>query len=231
MEQLNDELIKEQIVAELDNRKVPRMCENCTKWDRGNSVCTKIFKRTAGFMTCGDHEFRTEKLEREAKEYLKAEQIECDKIENLLALAITASNLTTCYVEDVETRTRKFYKMEKEKRNKQLLRKDITMAEDIDKAMKAITELLRKIDQQYRFYVQPHIDRALMGRDKQFDVRKLDSHLNNSLEFGRLLIKFTKKCLYNEDNSNKVFAFLDSLVNDVDYALTDDDAEHYKLKE
>jgi hypothetical protein len=182
-------------------------------------------------MTCGDHEFKTEKLEREAKEYLKAEQIECDKIENLLALAITASNLTTCYVEDVETRTRKFYKMEKEKRNKQLLRKDITMAEDIDKAMKAITELLRKIDQQYRFYVQPHIDRALMGRDKQFDVRKLDSHLNNSLEFGRLLIKFTKKCLYNEDNSNKVFAFLDSLVNDVDYALTDDDAQHYKLKE
>lgn len=231
MEKLNEELIREQIVKELDDRNVPRMCENCTKWHRPETLCTRIGKRTALFMTCNDHEFKTEKLEREAKEYIKAEQLECDKIENLLALAITTANLTTCYVEDVEKKTKKLYNIEKEKRQKQLLRKDITMAEDIDKAMLAIAELLRKIDQQYRFYIQPHIDRALMGKERKFDERRWDSHMNNSLEFGRLLIKFTKKCLYNEGNSNKVFAFLDSLVNDVDYALTDKDAEHYKLKE
>ena len=164
-------------------------------------------------------------------EYLKAEQTECEKIENLLALAITCANLTTCLIEDFERRTRKLYDREKEKRTKQLLRKDLTMGEDMDKAMKAIEEHLRKIDQQYRFYIQPRIDYMFTGKDKKYNVEKSDQHLNNSLEFGRLFINFTRKCIGNGANSDKVFALLDSLENDNPYGLTEADAEHYRLKE
>lgn len=225
------ETIKTEILKELDNRDVPRMCANCVKWDRVSSRCPNTGKITQSFMFCPQHEFKTEKFERETTEYLKAEKLECEKIENLLALSITCANLTTCLTEDFEMRTRKLYDREKEKRTKQLLRKDLTMGEEIDKAMKAIEEHLRKIDQQYRFYIQPRIDYMFTGKDKKYDVEKADGHLNNSLEFGRLFINFTRKCIGNQENSDKVFDLLDSLVNDTPYGLTDSDAEHYRLKE
>lgn len=182
-------------------------------------------------MFCPSHEFKTEKLERDTTEYLKAEKLECEKIENLLALSITCANLTTCFIEDFESRTRKLYDRETEKRTKQLLRKDLTMGEEIDHAMEKIEEYLHKIDQQYRFYIQPRIDYMFTGKDKKYDVEKSDQHLNNSLEFGRLFISFTRKCIGNQENSDKVFDLLDSLVNDTPYGLTDSDAEHYRLRD
>lgn len=223
--------IKAEILKEFDIRNVPRMCGNCARWNRASSRCGDTGKITRDFMFCPTHEFKTEKLERDTQEYLKAEKLECEKIENLLALAITCSNLTTCFVEDFETRTRKLYDREKEKRTRLLLRKDLTMGEEIDKAMKAIEEHLRKIDQQYRFYVQPRIDYMFTGKDKKYDAEKADSHLSNSLEFGRLIVNFTRKCIGNAANSDKVFDLLDSLENDSPYGLTDSDAEHYRLKE
>lgn len=227
----SEEKIKTEILKELDNRNVPRMCANCVKWDRTSSRCPNTGKITQSFMFCPQHEFKTEKLERETTEYLKAEKLECEKIENLLALAITCSNLTTCLIEDFETRTRKLYDREKEKRTRQLLRKDLTMGEDMDKAMKAIEEHLRKIDQQYRFYIQPRIDYMFTGKDKKYDIEKSDQHLNNSLEFGRLFLYFTIKCIDNKENCDKVFELLESMQNDAPYGLTMQDAEHYRLKE
>ena len=232
MEKLpSQESVKSEILKELNDRNVPRMCENCTRWDRPSSRCPLSGKVTYSFMTCGKHEFKTERFERETMEYLKAEQKECEKIENLLALAITCSNLTTCLIEDFETRTRKLYDREKEKRTKLLLRKDLTMGEEIDKAMENIAEHLRKIDQQYRFYIQPRIDYMFTGKDKKYNAEKSDQHLNNSLEFGRLFINFTRKCIGNATNSDKVFDLLDSLTNDTPYGLTDSDAEHYRLRD
>lgn len=225
------ETIKTEVLKELDKKDVPRMCSNCVLWDRASSRCSVIDKLTQSFMTCPNHEFKTEKFERETLEYLQAEKLECEKIENLLALAITCSNLTTCLIEDFEMRTRKLYDREKEKRTRQLLRKDLTMGEDIDKAMKAIEEHLRKIDQQYRFYIQPRIDYMFTGKDKKYDVEKSDQHLNNSLEFGRLFLYFTIKCIDNKENCDKVFELLESMQNDAHYGLTMQDAEHYRLRD
>lgn len=231
MELPSKETIKTEVLKQLDVKDVPRMCSNCVSWQRGASRCSVIDKLTQSFMTCPKHEFKTEKFEREAMEYLQAEKLECEKIENLLALSITCSNLTTCLIEDFETRTRKLYDREKEKRTRQLLRKDLTMGEEIDKAMKVISEYLRKIDQQYRFYIQPRIDHMFTGKDKKYDVEKSDQHLNNSLEFGRLFLYFTIKCIGNKENCDKVFELLESMHNNVSYGLTIQDAEHYRLRE
>jgi len=231
MELPSKETVKTEVLKELDKKDVPRMCSNCVLWDRASSRCSDIGKLTQSFMVCPKHEFKTEKFEREAMEYLQAEKLECEKIENLLALAITCSNLTTCLIEDFETRTRKLYDREKEKRTKQLLRKDLIMGEGMDKAMKAIEEHLRKIDQQYRFYIQPRIDYMFTGKDKKYDVEKSDQHLNNSLEFGRLFLYFTIKCIDNKENCDKVFELLESMQNDAPYGLTMQDADHYRLRD
>ena len=225
------ETIKRTIDRELEERNVPRMCSNCVTWDRACSRCPKHNNRiTQSFMTCNKHEFKTEKLERESMEYLKEESLECEKIENLLALAITCANLTTCLLEDFETRTRKLHAKEADRRTKLLLRKDLNMGESMIKAFRTIEELLRKADSQYRFYVQAEIDKMFNGKDKKYNVEKHDQHLNNSLEFGRLFIQFTRKCIGNKENCDKVFDLLDSMVNDQPYGLTEQDAEHYRLK-
>lgn len=225
------EKVKSEILKELDQRDVPRMCSNCVTWNRANSRCPKHNNMiTQSFMTCPGHEFKTEKLEREAMEYLKDEAVECEKIENLLALAITCANLTTCLLEDFENRTKRLHVKETDRRTKLLLRKDLTMGETMIKAFKTIDDLLHKVDSQYRFYVQPEIDRMLTGKDKKCNVEKYDQHLNNSLEFGRLFIQFTRKCIGNKENRDKVFDLLDNMVNDQPYGLTEQDAEHYRLK-
>lgn len=226
----SQETVKTEILKELDNRNVPRMCSNCVTWDRATSRCNDTMKLTHSFMFCPKHMFKTEKLEREAMEYMKAESEECGKIENLLALAITSANVTSCFIEDFENRTKKLHKMEKDKRARCLLRKDLDMGDELEKGMEDIKTFLEKIDQRFRFYIQPHIDRMFTEKGKGYNVEKSDGHLNNSLELGRLLVKFVQKCIGNQSNSDKVFDLLDSLTNDTPYALTDKDAARYKLK-
>lgn len=226
------ETIKREIDRELEERNVPRMCSNCVTWDRACSRCPKNNNMiTHSFMVCDKHEFKTEKLERESMEYLREEALECEKIENLLALAITCANLTTCILEDFENRTKKLHVKETDRRTKLLLRKDLTMGETMIKAFKTIDGLLHKVDSQFRFYVQPEIYRMLNGKDKQCNVEKYDQMLNNSLEFGRLFIQFTRKCIGNSENRDSVFSLLDSLQNDHPYGLDDKDIEHYRLKD
>lgn len=227
----NKEVVKTEILRELEERNVPRMCSNCVTWDRANSRCPKNNNIiTQSFMTCPGHEFRTEKLERDSMEYLRQESLECEKIENILALAIVCGNLTTCFLQDFETRTKRLYVMEKDRNTKLKLRKDLNMGQSMIKAFKAIDDHLHKIDSQFRFYVQSEIDKMFNGKDSKCNVEKYDQHLSNSLEFGRLFIQFTRKCIGNSENRDKVFDLLDNMVNDQPYGLTEQDAEHYRLK-
>lgn len=206
------------------------MCDNCASWCRERSRCPKFNKITPSYMFCPQHEFEWEAAERENREFLSAEKIECDKIEAVLAMALTTATLSSVLTEDFIKRTRRFYENEKDKQIKLWLRKDMNMGEEIQQAMDKIGEYLDKIDQQYRFYIQSNLDKLFTKKDKKLDIAKEDGHLANSMDLGKLLIKFTKKCIGNDKNYNMVFAFLDTLENDTPYPLTDQDAAKYKLK-
>ena len=181
-------------------------------------------------MFCPSHEFEWEAAQREGREFLSAEQKECSKIEAVLAMALTTATLSSVFIEDFIKRTRRLYENENEKQIKLWLRKDMNMGEEIQNAMGKIEEHLEKIDQQYRFYVQSNLDKLFTQKDKKLDITKEDGHLANSMDLGKLLIKFTKKCIGNDKNYNMVFGFLDALENDTPYPLTDQDAARYKLK-
>lgn len=211
-------------------KQVPRMCGNCATWDRCSSRCPKYNKITQSFMFCPSHEFEWEAAQREDREFLSAEQKECNKIEAVLAMALTTATLSSVFIEDFIKRTRRLYENEDEKQIKLWLRKDMNMGEEIQKAMGKIEQHLEKIDQQYRFYVQSNLDKLFTKKDNKLDISKEDGHLANSMDLGRLLINFTKKCIGNDKNYNMVFAFLDALENDTPYPLTEQDAARYKLK-
>ena len=225
----NNDIIKREILRELNDRKVPRQCGNCTKWARSEKRCSACGRLVESFMFCPDHEFETERLERRSQEAIAEEQKECEKIENLLALMLTLANMVTCVAEDFGARTRKLYDKEKDKETRLLLRKDMNISEDVTKAFKAIQEHLRKIEQQYSWYVYPHEKRVVSKKGK-FDVEKSDGHLGNAFELLRGLMKMIKKALGMERGMERIFEFLDTLPDSPYYALEEKDIEHYKLK-
>lgn len=227
--ELSEDVVRLQAIEQSKEKDVIKMCTNCVKWDKGCKKCFRTGTHTESYMFCPYHEFEIDNIVRIAMNDLKRQQCESDKVENLLALAITTANTTTCFLEDLESRIRKVYNAEKDKNNRKLLRKDLDMAETMEKAFKDIDGLLEKINQRYRFYIEPYIMKWFSSEGK-FNAKQADGHLNNSMEFGRLLMMFTMKCIGNEKNCNAVFGLLDSMTNDADYALTPKDAEHYKLR-
>lgn len=224
------EELKKGVETMMSQMKVARMCENCGRWNPQKSVCTRTGSGTLKFMFCPAHEFETETLARRAQEELKEQLEDSKKIESLLALSVTTACSTSCFVEDMERRMKKFYKAEKDKRVKSLLKKDLDMAEQMDKAFKQIQYHLKEIDKQYQFYVQPWQDK-LFSENGELKVDRSDAHLNNSFEICKLVGKFVKGCIGHKENYDKVFELLDTLVNPAQYPLTDKDFDHYKLQE
>ena len=212
-----------------DVKNVARACANCVRWDAKETRCGDSGKLMPAYMVCRAHEFKTERIAKLALEFLEKQQIEADKIENILALALTAANTTTCFIEDLETRVRSLYNAEKDKDIRRLLRKDLDMADSMKKAFADIEEFLVKIERRYRFYIQPHVMR-IFTKGGKFNEELSDGHLNNAMEFGRLLMLYTIKCIGNKENDDAVFSMLHSLKNDSGYALTEKDAEHYRLR-
>ena len=216
-------------LKEFETRKIARACANCCKWEKANTRCSVSKKTMPAYMTCLAHEFESEHIANAVIDSLKTQQKESDKIENLLALALTTANTTTCFLEDLEVRIKRIYANECNKENRKLLRKDLDMTSTMQKAFADIQDFLDKIERRYRFYVQPYITKWFT-KDGKFSSEDADAQLNNAMEFGKLLMMFTMKCIGNKGNYDAVLNLLASMENDNDYALDEKDAAHYKLK-
>lgn len=220
-----------------------KMCGNCAHRDRHRGIC-----EVSGMMAfenipaalCRHYRTNYEAIVREAKMSLDNDKLELDKIDNLLALAVTTANSTTCFLADMERRVREFRRKTVEAEGRTYLRKDLDMAEEMTKGMqmiedemqkmrKEMQEHLDKIDNYYQWYVQSHLNR-FFSKDGVFDKFKTDGHLNNSMDVCRILIDFAIGCIGNEENYNSVFRMLRELKNDGGYALTHQDADRYNLQ-
>lgn len=218
-------------------------CYFCTKYDRASGYCEFTRMKMAPFIRgCNGRFFlgREEELVYKVKNELSEEKADCDKIENLLALVVTTLGSATCFCEDLSVRLTKLRKKQKDSKQKSLLKKDLEMTEDIQFALSNIEEITKsmeeqlqehveKIEQQYRMYIDPHVNKLFKDKGK-WDVRRGDNYLNNQFEICRVIGKFVKGCIGNEENSDKVFKMLDELQNNTPYALTHKDLEHYKFK-
>ena len=219
------------------------VCNNCKHYDRATSVCeVNRFKRAPFVRGCNGIYFlaREEELVHKAKKEIQSERDDCEKIENLYALLVTMFAAAGCFGEDMHSRLTKLRAKQKDKKQRSLLRKDIDMCEDLQRALDRISDItdsmaetmqksLDEIDQQYRMYVEPYVNR-LFSKNGKWDVDRGDGFLNNQFEICRLVGKFVKGCICNEKNYRIVFGLLDSLENDHPYGLTHEDLDHYKLK-
>lgn len=219
------------------------VCNNCKHFDRATSECEVTHYKMAPFVRgCNGMYFltREEEMLAKAKKEIQEEMNDCEKLENLLALVITMIAATGCFNEDMHSRLTKLRARQKDKKQRSLLRKDLDMCEDIQRALERISEItdsmaetlqvkLEEIDQQHRMYIEPYVNR-LFCKNGKWDTQRGDGFLNNQFEICRLVGKFVKGCICNEKNYRIVFGLLDSLENDHPYGLTHEDLDHYKLK-
>lgn len=133
------------------------------------------------------------------------------KLNFLLTATFVASLAVRLMYEDIENRTP--------------LKKDFKqdMRFSIGRIVKDIEDAKRVYDTK----IHPHIVNEFC-KDTGFECENYDNNLSDANECCRLMLTYWNKCFGNQDNVNKVFAFLNSLSGtDV---FTESDIKHYTLK-
>lgn len=217
------------------------VCGNCENYHVANGQCDILHRCFVPHVRgCEGRHFVTAEqlLLAKVKNELRAQSEDLDKIEALLALLLATSCAASCFAVDLEKKIKEVRKLQPEYKSD--LRKDLDMVEEVDGALGRINILiaemqdtlqdsLDKIDQQYRLYIEHHMNRLFRTNGK-FDIRKSDANLNNGMVFCNVLGKFVKGCLGNKKNYDLVMNVLNSLENDTPYGLTSKDFKRYELK-
>lgn len=184
---------------------------------------------------CNHYDTAEDMLVRKTIEELTAQARECEKIEFLLAMALTSANMTSLFIEDFERRVKAVYKREKEKGSKSNIRKDLDLAEQMDKAFVKIEDHLTKIEQQYRFYIQSHVDK-IFKKNGVYNVKAHDQFHADAGEFATFLLEMARVSHHNQDNAEELYERMRQMRNynpteeDNTFCLDDNDIEHYRLK-
>ena len=253
----DEEIIKE-IRAIFKVNPAFKQCCNCAKFCPITHVCDKFKRRVLPNVPgCNFHEAAEEKMLLEARRNLETQARENEKMDFLLAVAITSANMTTLFLEDLETRIKKVRKSIKDKQDSRALRKDLDLAEQIHGAMSKITKSLEEIrglyndmitsfsdsiekplsdiESQYRNYVQSHVDK-LFSKGGKYNAQAHDQFHEDAAEFATFLLEFARVVHHNEQNAIELYEYMHSKANknaegkENSFCLDDKDINKYKLK-
>lgn len=237
----SEEQLRKEIRETIKQNPKFMMCINCAHYCKLTRQC-HIYKRMmlpyVPASSCAGYEANYEMLLREATKELHTQASECEKIEFLLAMALTSANTTTLFVEDMDRRVKAAYRREKAKkehrREASMLKKDCDLAEQMDGAFDKITQFiedmkdgyhecieayvakleksLEGIDTQYRHYIQSHIDRIFKKGGEYND--EANSNFNSDAgQFALVQAEFARVAHHNLQNAEDVFAFMENMEN------------------
>lgn len=238
----SDDQLRKEIRETLKANPKFKMCINCIHYGKITRECEKFNgRRMLPYVpACNYYDANEDALLRETVKELYAQASECNKIEFLLAMALTSANTTTLFIEDMDRRVKAAYKREKTKkdhrREASMLKKDCDLAEQMDGAFEKITGFLKSmrddyydlmnvfmqrldrnlegIDAQYRHYIQSHIDKIFKKTGKYND--EANNNFNSDAgQFAMLQAEFARVAHHNEKNGQDVFAYM-KMINNVD---------------
>lgn len=234
----SDEQIREELYKAIDEQPKLKCCANCTYYSLVTGFCAKINKTFPKIMYGCKHFITAEEmLIAKARENLKQQARDCEKIEFLLAMSLTAAGMTTMMVEDFERRVEAVFQMEKDNNRAKFLKMDLEFGGQMRRAFKAISHSLEAIDRQYRLYIQPHLDRLFQKEGIPYNEEGYSNYISDSGEFAMFLFEMARVAHHNRENMDKVYEFMNTLRNehtereDVSFCLEDKDIQHYRLKD
>jgi hypothetical protein len=233
----SEDEIRAELHKAMDADPKLKCCASCVHYARVTGYCEKINKTFPAIMYgCKHHITAEERLIKEARENLLKQARDCEKIEFLLAIALTSAGMTTMFVEDFERRIKNVVKTEKERKDVRMLRKDLELADQMRRAMKNIGDYLKKIDSQYRMYIQSQLDK-IFQKEGVYNVEGYEQFHADCGEVATFILEMARVGHHNRENMDKVYRYMRQLANEnandkvVTFCLDDKDIGHYRLKE
>lgn len=236
----SEEQLRKEIRETLKENPNFKRCINCRHFNSVTSECDRYHRKMMPYVpACNQYDTNEEMLVRQTVRELSEQARECEKIEFLLAMALTSANMTTLFIEDFERRVRGAYKREKAKaqsrKEKALLKKDLDLAEQIDNAFKGITQCLErmkdyyhhcvseyvekidgdlgKAESLYRHYIQSHVDK-IFKKTGQYNAEASDNFHADAGEFATLLLEFARVAHHNKENADEVYDVMRKMNNE-----------------
>lgn len=258
----SEEQLRKEIREALDANPRYKQCINCRHFDKVTSECGNNGRKVMPYVpACNSYDTNEEMLIRETIKELRSQAMECEKIEFLLAMALTSANMTTLFIEDFERRVKGAYRREKAKsdsrKEKALLKKDLDLAQQMDRAFKNIENCLEKmkdnyydiisqyvemiegdlskVESLYRHYIQSHVDK-IFKKTGEYNVEASDNFQADAGEFATLLLEFARVAHHNKSNADKVYEVMRDMTNENSdglpntFCLDNKDIAHYRLK-
>lgn len=232
-----DEQIREELHSTINSDPKLKCCANCCHYNLVAQYCSKMEKSFPRyFYGCRHYITNEEMLIAKARENLIEQARECEKVEFILAMSLTVAGTTSLIVEDLERRVNSVYQREKENKAAKALRSDLQMAAQMDRAFKVIADCLKKIDSQYRMYIQSHLDK-IFQKEGVYNVEGHEQFHADCGEVATFILEMARVGHHNRENMDKVYRYMRQLANEnandkvVTFCLDDKDIGHYRLKE
>ena len=232
-----DEQIREELHSTINSDPKLKCCANCCHYNLVAQYCSKMEKSFPRyFYGCRHYITNEEMLIAKARENLIEQARECEKVEFLLAMSLTVAGTTSLIVEDLERRVNSVYQREKENKAAKALRSDLQMAAQMDRAFKVIADCLKKIDSQYRMYIQSQLDK-IFQKEGVYNVEGHEQFHADCGEVATFILEMARVGHHNRENMDKVYRYMRQLANEnandkvVTFCLDDKDIGHYRLKE
>lgn len=232
-----DEQIREELYSTINSDPKLKCCANCCHYSLAAQYCSKIQKSFPRyFYGCRHYITNEEMLIAKARENLIEQARECEKVEFILAMSLTVAGTTSLIVEDLERRVKSVYQREKENKAAKALRSDLQMAAQMDRAFKVIADCLKKIDSQYRMYIQSQLDK-IFQKEGVYNVEGHEQFHADCGEVATFILEMARVGHHNRENMDKVYRYMRQLANEnandkvVTFCLDDKDIGHYRLKE
>lgn len=232
-----DEQIREELHATINSDPKLKCCANCSHYNLVAQYCSKINKSFPRyFYGCKHYITNEEMLIAKARENLIEQARECEKVEFILAMSFTLAGTTSLVIEDLERRVNSVYQREKESKAAKALRSDLQMAAQMDRAFKVIADCLKKIESQYRMYIQSQLDK-IFQKEGVYNVEGHEQFQADCGEVATFILEMARVGHHNRDNMDKVYRYMRQLANEnandkvVTFCLDDKDIGHYRLKE
>lgn len=232
-----DEQIREELHSTIASDPKLKCCANCCHYSLVAQYCSKIEKSFPRyFYGCRHYITNEDMLIAKARENLIEQARECEKVEFILAMSLTVAGTTSLIVEDLERRVKSVYQREKENKAAKALRSDLQMAAQMDRAFKVIADCLKKIDSQYRMYIQSQLDK-IFQKEGVYNVEGHEQFHADCGEVATFILEMARVGHHNRENMDKVYRYMRQLANEnandkvVTFCLDDKDIGHYRLKE
>ena len=232
-----DEQIREELHSTINSDPKLKCCANCCHYNLVAQYCSKMEKSFPRyFYGCRHYITNEEMLIAKARENLIEQARECEKVEFILAMSLTVAGTTSLIVEDLERRVNSVYQREKENKAAKALRSDLQMAAQMDRAFKVIADCLKKIDSQYRMYIQSQLDK-IFQKEGVYNVEGHEQFHADCGEVATFILEMARVGHHNRENMDKVYRYMRQLANEnandkvVTFCLDDKDIAHYRLKE